>query len=107
MVRLTGGREALARLQGSLKRKLMMLGGAALVLMTLYARCTERVPPDEFGIEQRTLGTHSGIVERVYNPGLYFLAPGATMRTFPRGIQVLEASMDREESRAKAPDRAS
>jgi hypothetical protein len=106
MVRLTGGREALAQLQGSLKRKLAVLGGAALVLLVLYARCTERVPPHEFGIEQRTLGSHSGIVERVFDPGLYFLAPGATMRTFSRGIQVLEASMDREESRAKLPDRA-
>jgi hypothetical protein len=106
MVTLPGGREALARLQGSLKRKLIGLGAGLLVLTIFYARCTERVPPDEFGIEQRTLGPHSGIVERVFEPGLYFLPPGATMRTFPRGVQVLEASMDRETAREKAPERA-
>jgi regulator of protease activity HflC (stomatin/prohibitin superfamily) len=106
MVTLSGGREALARLQGSLKRKLIMAAGAFLLLLIMYARCTARVPPDELGIELRTLGSHSGIVERVYEPGLYFLAPGASMKTFPRGVQVLEASMEREESRNKAPDRA-
>ena len=106
MVRLAGGSEALARLKGQLLRKLMFMGGALVLLAIFYASCTARVQPHEFGVEQRTLGLKTGIVDRVYQPGLYFLGPGATMHSFPRGLQVLEASMDREEVRSKHPEHA-
>src|SRR5262245_4558432 len=43
-------------------------------------------------------GFKRGIVDHAYTAGLYFVGPGATIHTFPRGIHVLEASYDRQES---------
>ena len=106
MVQPIGFNEALARLRNQLTRKLAVLAGAVVLLAIFYGSCTARVGPNEYGVEQKTLGVTTGVVERVFDPGMYFLGPGATMRTFPRGIQVLEASRDREESRERMPDRA-
>jgi regulator of protease activity HflC (stomatin/prohibitin superfamily) len=103
MVKIAG--DSFTRWKGQLRKKALLFGGGLVGLAILYGTCTARVEPDEFGIEQKTLGVKTGVVERVYAPGLYFLMPGATMRTFPREIQVLEASMDREESIARMPPR--
>ncbi len=103
MVHIPGSTEALSLLRGQLKRKFIGMLGVLVVMGVFYKSCTTRVGPNEFGIEQSKLGLKTGIVERVYDPGLYFLLPGVTMQTFPRGVQVLEASMDREESKEKRP----
>src|SRR5512140_2431535 len=102
MVEIAGREQALAALRSSLGR-VGCLGLAALAAVAfLYSSCTARVLPNEWGVEQRRLGLSTGIVEKAYGPGLYFVGIGATMHTFPREIHVLEASNDREESRAKA-----
>src|SRR5262249_3837358 len=75
------------------------------LLTIFYGSCTARVQPYEWGVEQRRIGLKTGIVEKAYGPGLYFVGIGATMRTFPREIHVLEASNDREESKAPAHSR--
>jgi regulator of protease activity HflC (stomatin/prohibitin superfamily) len=75
-----------------------IIAGVAL----FYGFCTARVPPNQLGVEQRRFGLKTGIVERTYQPGLYFLPPGTTMHTFPREIHVLEASYDREEAVRRA-----
>ena len=72
--------------------------GAVLVL----SWCTAKVESNELGVEQRRFGAHVGIVDHAYGPGRYFLAPGATMHTFPREIHLLEAD-ERDEAFAKAP----
>src|SRR5512143_546139 len=102
MVQIAGREQALAALRSSFGR-FGCLGLAALaVVAVLYSSCTARVLPNEWGVEQRRLGISTGIVEKAYGPGLYFVGIGATMHTFPREIHVLEASNDREESRSKA-----
>jgi regulator of protease activity HflC (stomatin/prohibitin superfamily) len=72
------------------------------VVVFFYGSCTARVQPNEWGVEQRRFGLTTGIIEKAYGPGLYFVGIGATMHTFPREIHVLEASNDREDSKSKA-----
>jgi regulator of protease activity HflC (stomatin/prohibitin superfamily) len=102
MVQVAG----LARAGQAVRLSLMRLGALAaattVLLAVFYASCTARVRPNEFGVEQRKLGTQVGIVSRAYGPGLYFVGPGTTMRTFPREIHVLEASYDRQDALARA-----
>jgi regulator of protease activity HflC (stomatin/prohibitin superfamily) len=74
---------------------------AAVGTMLLFSWCTAKVAPNELGVEQRRFGAHVGIVDHVYGPGRYVLAPGATMHTFPREIHLLEAD-ERDEARSKA-----
>lgn len=102
MVQVAGREEALRRLTGSFKR-LALIGLVALVLLIfLYGSCVARVQPNEFGVEQSRFGLNTGVRDRIYGPGLYFVGVGSHIYTFPREIHVLEASNDREESRAKA-----
>jgi regulator of protease activity HflC (stomatin/prohibitin superfamily) len=102
MVQVAYRRESATALKSSLLRTVVR-GVAVVAALTLgYGACTARVAPNEFGVEQNKFGTHVGIVERAYGPGLYFVGAGTTMRTFPREILVLEASYDLEESLAKA-----
>jgi hypothetical protein len=102
MVQVAG----LARAGQAVRSSLLRLGGLAAVtlvaLTVFYVGCTARVRPNQYGVEQRKLGTQVGIVPRVYGPGLYFVGPGATLRTFPREIHVLEASYDRQDALARA-----
>src|SRR5262245_50515064 len=102
MVEIAGRERALAALKSSFGR-FGCLAAASLVFLTIfYGSCTARVLPYEWGVEQRRIGLKTGIVEKAYGPGLYFVGIGATMHTFPREIHVLEASNDREESKARA-----
>lgn len=104
MVKVAG----LARAGVAVRRGLLRLGilaAAALFGSTvLYVGCTARVSPSEFGVAQRRLGTHVGIENRVYGPGLYLVGPGTSVHTFPRVIHVLESSYDRQDALAKARD---
>ncbi len=102
MVQIASRFEALDRLKSSLRRTFALGVLGVLGLGALYLFFTARVLPNELGVEQRKFGFKTGIVEKTYGPGLYFVAPGATMRTFPREIHILEASNDRETSRARA-----
>jgi len=102
MVQVSGRSDALAALKGSMKRTLFFGGAIVLGTAFFYTACTAHVRPNEFGVEQSKFGFKTGIVDRVYGAGLYFVGPGATMHTFPRGIHVLEASNDREEAKSKA-----
>ncbi len=102
MVQIAGREQALAALKSSFGRFGCLALAALVVVAFLYSSCTSRVLPNEWGVEQKRFGFKTGIVEKAYGPGLYFVGVGATMHTFPREIHVLEASNDREESKAKA-----
>ncbi len=106
MVEIAGKSEALGRLVKSLSRT-AFLGIATIISVAIfYTACTARVEPHEFGVEQARFGFKTGIKDRIFGPGLYFIPVGSTMHTFPREIHLLEASNDREASlaMAKTPD---
>jgi regulator of protease activity HflC (stomatin/prohibitin superfamily) len=102
MVEVAGLSRAAALLKSALTRLTTRGLGAVLLVALFYGACTTRVKPDEWGVEQQKFGWKRGIVERSYTAGLYFIGPGATMHTFPRGMHVLEASYDRQEADARA-----
>ncbi len=96
MVEIPGRTQALQTLRRSIRRFVGIGGGVLLLVAILYASCTSRVLPNEFGVEQKRFGAKTGIEDRVYGPGLYFLWPGETMHPFTREISVLEMSADRD-----------
>src|SRR5215469_5004904 len=102
MVQIEGKGLAWDRLKATTRRFLVLVAAGVVVVAIFYGSCTSRVLPNEYGVEQQRFGTRTGIEDHVYVPGLYFLGPGVTMHSFPRGVQVLEASNDREEARSKA-----
>ena len=104
MVRVAGLTRAGVAVRRSLLRLGVLAAAALLGSTALYVGCTARVSPSEFGVAQRKLGTQVGIESRVYGPGLYFVGPGTSIRTFPRVIHVLEASYDRQDALARARD---
>ena len=101
MVELKGKRLALQRLKKSFTRTVILIAGGGLIIMLGFASCSARVLPNELGVEQVRFGTKTGIEERMYGPGLYFVGPGTTMHSFSHEIHLLEASNDRQESRDK------
>ena len=102
MVKVPGKEGALALLRGAVARGGVKIAGASLLVVLFYGACVARVQPNEWGVEQARFGLKTGIVERRFGPGLWFVPFGTTMHTFPREIHVLEASFDQAESRAKA-----
>lgn len=102
MVKVPGTDGAIAMLRGAVTRGTAKIGGAALLLVLFYGACVARVPPNEWGVEQARFGFRTGIVEKSFGPGLYFVPFGTTMHMFPREIHVLEASFDQAEARSKA-----
>jgi regulator of protease activity HflC (stomatin/prohibitin superfamily) len=102
MVKVAGVSQAATHLRSSLTRVTARVVAVILLLVFFYSACTTRVKPDEWGIEQHKFGFKRGIVDQPYGAGLYFVGPGATMHTFPRGIHLLEASYDRQEAEARA-----
>jgi regulator of protease activity HflC (stomatin/prohibitin superfamily) len=102
MVKLAETSEAIAALKRAVVRNGILGALAVVALLVFYGACAARVAPNEFGVEQKKFGFKTGIVPRAYGPGLYFVGVGAAMHTFPREVHILEASNDREESRAKA-----
>lgn len=106
MVQIAGTGDALAKLRSSLGRTVVRGVLLFVALAVFYVGCTARVAPNELGVEQAKFGFKTGIRERTFTPGLYFVGPGVTMHTFPREIHVLEASFDRDASlsRAKSQD---
>ena len=102
MVEIAGKAGALASLVGSVRRSAVITGVAVVTLLLLYGSCTAKVGANEFGVEQSRFGLKTGIIEKAYGPGLYFVGIGTTMHTFPREIHILEASFDQAEARAKA-----
>ena len=107
MVEVAGVGKALGGLKASF-RKVTVLGvGGVVLLLVFYASCVARVRPNQFGVEQRKFGIRTGIVPKAFEPGLYFVPVGATMHTFPREIQVLEASFEKDEALRKGGQAAS
>jgi regulator of protease activity HflC (stomatin/prohibitin superfamily) len=102
MVQVASRTQSTAALKSSLRRTVIRAAVVVGALTLGYGACTARVAPNEFGVEQNKFGSHVGIVERAYGPGLYFVGAGTTMHVFPREVLVLEASYDLEESLAKA-----
>jgi len=102
MVEVAGVSRAGALLKSAVARVTSRGLGAVLLVALFYGACTTRVRPDQWGVEQRKFGFKVGIVERAYTAGLYFVGPGATIHTFPRGLHMLEASYDRQEAEARA-----
>jgi len=106
MVSIPGQLDALKKLSGSAKRKLILFGIGFVVFMTFYGSCTAHVAPNEWGVELRKFGFEKGIHSTPYGPGLYFVGPGTTMYTFPREVHLLEASAEKQEQKAKYPEQA-
>ncbi len=106
MVQINSARQALGKLSFRLRRLFLVLASPLLLLCILYMSCTARVLPSEYGVMQHRFGSNSGIEDRAYGPGLYFVGPGTTLYTFPRTLHILEASNDRQESEHKAPNAA-
>lgn len=102
MVKVAGVSQAATLVRSSLTRVTARVFAVLLLLVVFYGACTSRVKPDEWGVEQHKFGFKRGIVDRPYGAGLYFVGPGATMHTFPRGIHVLEASYDLQEAESRA-----
>lgn len=102
MVQVAGVGRAMDTLKAALARIGITTVLVVVGLVFFYTACTARVPPNQFGVEQRKFGLKTGIVETVYLPGLYFVGPGTTMHTFPREIHVLEASYDKQEAMTQA-----
>jgi regulator of protease activity HflC (stomatin/prohibitin superfamily) len=102
MVTVTGAEGALRKLLGSVRRLGLLTGLTVGGLVLFYGACTARVNPNEWGVEQVRFGFKTGIKDRAFGPGLYFVPFGTTMHDFPREIHVLEASFDRTESLGKA-----
>lgn len=104
MVQVAGVETAARALMRAVRRLVLLVGAAVVLLLIVYSSCTARVLPNQWGVEQRKFGPHKGIVDRNYGPGLYFVGPGVTIHTFSREIHVLEASFDRDEAMRKARD---
>lgn len=102
MVTVAGAEGALRKLLGSVRRLGLLTGLTVGGLVLFYGACTARVAPNEWGVEQVRFGFKTGIKDRAFGPGLYFVPFGTTMHDFPREIHVLEASFDRLESLGKA-----
>ncbi len=102
MVEVKGKKSALERLTKPLARTGILVIVALIATLITYASCTSRVMPNELGVEQVRFGTKTGIEDKTYSPGLYFVGPGTTMHTFSREIHLLEATNDRQEARARA-----
>ncbi len=105
MVRVVGSQAAAISVKRSLIRMVVYAAGILVALSVFYGGCVARVDTNQFGVMQKKFGFKTGIVNRTYQPGLYFVGIGTTMHTFPREIHVLEASNDRQESMAKAQRR--
>jgi regulator of protease activity HflC (stomatin/prohibitin superfamily) len=101
MVKVAGYSAALDTLRATAVRKLIRIAVLLGIAVIFYASCTARVRTNEFGVEQRRFGLTTGIVERIYEPGLYFVGPGTTMHQFSREIHVIEASYDQQEAYTK------
>jgi regulator of protease activity HflC (stomatin/prohibitin superfamily) len=104
MVQVAGIETAARALRRAAARLVFLVGAGLLAVLIIYGSCTARVLPNEWGVEQRKFGSHPGIVDQAYGPGLYFVGPGVTMHTFSREIHVLEASYDRQDAMNKASD---
>ncbi len=102
MVTVAGAEGALRKLLGSIRRIGLLSGLTVFGVLIFYGACTARVRPNEWGVEQVRFGIKTGIKEKAFGPGLYFVPFGTTMHEFPREIHVLEASFDRTESLGKA-----
>lgn len=102
MVTVAGAEGALRKLLGSIRRLGLLSGLTVAGVLLFYGACTARVAPNEWGVEQVRFGLKTGIKDRAFGPGLYFVPFGTTMHDFPREIHVLEASFDRSESLGKA-----
>jgi len=102
MVTVAGAEGALRKLLSSVRRLGLLAGLTIVGVFFFYGACTARVAPNEWGVEQVRFGLKTGIKERAFGPGLYFVPFGTTMHEFPREIHVLEASFDKTESLGKA-----
>ena len=102
MVSVAGYGTALRSLRESVSRKTLKVFLVVIGLFVFYQACTARVLPNQYGVKQRRFGMKTGIVEKKYDPGLYYVGPGSTMHTFPSEIQVLEASFEEADARRKA-----
>jgi regulator of protease activity HflC (stomatin/prohibitin superfamily) len=102
MVELTKKNLALRKLRSLLTRSVVMVVLALIVVTIAYNSCTYRVMPNEFAVEQVRFGSKTGVGDRAYTAGLYFVGVGTTMHPFPREVHILEASNERAESRSKA-----
>lgn len=94
MVQVAGSGEAARSLKFAAVRLAVITLTSVGILAVLYFGFMGRVGPEEFGVVQRKLGMKTGIVDRVYGPGLYFEGPGTTLHVFPREIQILDANSE-------------
>lgn len=95
------------RLRGTLARRARILWPVLAIFLILvfgYTSCSSYVLPGQWGVKQVTFGSGQGVHTEIYEPGLYFLTPGAErMHLFPADLQVLEMS-DSQEPSAHIPN---
>jgi regulator of protease activity HflC (stomatin/prohibitin superfamily) len=101
MVQVASSGPAARSLKSAVVRLAVIALASVAVVAVLYFGFMARVGPADFGVVQRKLGSKTGIVDRIYGPGLYFTGPGTTLHLFPREIQVLDASSEQRTARAE------
>jgi regulator of protease activity HflC (stomatin/prohibitin superfamily) len=102
MVRVTGAGGAMGSIKSSFVRLVILTITVVILLSIFYTFFVSRVNTNEYGVMQKKFGFKTGIMDETYGPGLYFVGFGTTIHTFPREIQVLEASNDIQEALDKA-----
>lgn len=84
------------RLRSSLGRRARLIWPLAALFILFIVGWTigsTYVRPGQWGVKQVTFGSGQGVHKEIYEPGLYFLTPGAErMHLFPADLQVLEMS---------------
>lgn len=74
-------------------RILWVVGAITAIVLLSYSGCSTYVRPGQYGVKQIILGSNQGVEQRVYEPGLHWITPGAErMHLFPADLQVLEMS---------------
>ena len=95
------------RLRGTLSRRARLiwpLGALLIIAVIFWTTGSAYVRPGQWGVKQVTFGSGQGVHTDIYEPGVYFLTPGAErMHLFPADLQVLEMS-DAQEPSAHIPN---
>lgn len=81
------------KFKSQFKRVVLMVLAILVVIGLLFNSLFVYVEPNEFGIQEKKLGSNKGVQKEVYTCGLYFVPWFLRkMHTLPRDIQVLEMS---------------
>ncbi len=85
-----------------LKRMGLLVLGAVVIVLSVLRSFFVNIEPYEFGVKEVKIGVHRGIENAVYGPGYAWIKPFGfeKMHVFPRQIQVLELTGERQSGSA-------